>query len=396
MLNDLELINSFNKIWELPVYLWGAGKYSDYVISTLKDLDISINGIIDNNTLLCGTKKNGITIYKFEQVRKYIESKSCIIIITTLSHSYNVIEQIKQINNYIYINCNIYTLYAYFWGLYFNLNLFPQKNGIREKYLNLFTVWKYSKICDIYSNQSRSATNAILSLLNKKNSDIPILIYQPGKVGSNTIEFTLKEYNVDVIRSHGVLYPYEFEKTNFPELFYNKVKKFKKIKLITLVRDPIAKDIGHFFQKCHVSGNDVAWIVKGIMEKDFQQSFFNYLSVVTPLNFLGKNKDVSNFKIVSHIDYIGQKNKNGALWGWYEEELKEKLGIDILNYPFNVEKGYSIIQKDNMEILVIKLECLNNLETVLADFVGIPELHLVNSNEAKNKSYYYTYKQFKE
>ena len=33
--------------------------------------------------------------------------------------------------------------------------------------------------------------------------------------------------------------------------------------------------------------------------------------------------------MICHIDYIGYKSRKGAFWGWYEEEMKNNLGIDI-------------------------------------------------------------------
>lgn len=244
--------------------------------------------------------------------------------------------------------------------------------------------------------QSDFALDLILSLLQSEKSESPVIIYQPGKVGSHTIEFTLKEYGISVLRSHGVLYPCQYEKTGMENTFVQEIKKFQKVKIITLVREPISKDIGHFFQKISVAENDVGWLVKGIMEKDLQQSFLNYLSVVTPYDFSGGKQDSYKKTVISHIDYIGEKNKNGALWGWYEEELGKNLGINIIEEAFDVEKGYSIIKRDNIELLVVKLECLNSLETVLANFVGITDLKLINRNTASQKSYSYAYKQFQK
>lgn len=107
-------------------------------------------------------------------------------------------------------------------------------------------------------------------------------------------------------------------------------------------------------------------------------------------------KNIYNKKMICHIDYIGAKNANGALWGWYEEELKNNLGINLLSNEFDVEKGYSITNYRNIELLTMQLEKLNQLESVLADFVGIDSLELVNENIGDKKAYRYAYKQFQQ
>lgn len=167
--------------------------------------------------------------------------------------------------------------------------------------------------------------------------------------------------------------------------------------MITLVREPISKDIGHFFQKIDMELPDAGWIIKGLLEKNFQQSFLNYLSVVSPFDFTEHNKKQEFTKrLICHIDTIGQRNPNGALWGWFDEELKTNLGIDILNEEFDIEKGYSIVECGNIELLIIKLEKLNSLEAVIGEFIGNEKFKILNDNEAESKSYKYIYRKFKE
>lgn len=392
MVKDLELAKSFKSLWNKPIYLYGAGIYAEQVISLFREFHIGITGVVDSNRELHGKMLRGITIYPLEELLCAATEQEIAVFVTTLSHTSEVVDILERNQ----ICCDIYTLFGLFWAVYFNLNNISINEDVREKYCSIFQTYIYKKKIDVYSNQSNIAINPILSLLQKDESETPVIIYQPGKVGSNSVETTLKEYGVSILRSHGVSYPCEYEKTGLSEIFLQKLKRFEKVKLITLVREPIKKDIGHYFQKITVAENDMGWLVKGIMEKDFQQSFLNYLSVVTPMDFSGGKKEQYSRTVISHIDYIGENNKNGALWGWYEEELKENLGIDILESDFDRNKGYSIIKKDNIEVLVIKLECLNNLEAVLAEFTGLPQISMINTNQGDSKSYKYAYKQFQK
>lgn len=48
----------------------------------------------------------------------------------------------------------------------------------------------------------------------------------------------------------------------------------------------------------------------------------------------------------------------------------------------------------NVELLILKLEKINNLQNILGEFVGVNGLELVSTNQAMEKSYKYAYKQF--
>ena len=67
-----------------------------------------------------------------------------------------------------------------------------------------------------------------------------------------------------------------------------------------------------------------------------------------------------------------------------DEIYKEILGVDIFDYSFDKEKGYSIIKKGNLEILIYTLESLSAIgEEAISSFLGIPNFKLIRANEAK-------------
>jgi glutamate mutase epsilon subunit len=89
-------------------------------------------------------------------------------------------------------------------------------------------------------------------------------------------------------------------------------------------------------------------------------------------------------------------NKYLDVFEWFDVELKAVFGIDVYDYPFDREKGYSIIEQDNVEVLVIKLEKINSLEQVIGDFVEVSDFKLINSNVSDKKPYKYLYKNMRE
>ena len=84
------------------------------------------------------------------------------------------------------------------------------------------------------------------------------------------------------------------------------------------------------------------------------------------------------------------------IFSWFDYEIKALFGVDIYEYPFDKEKGYSIIEHDNVQILIYKCEKLYQLEKVLAEFLKIPDFRLEKSNQGEEKIYAYVYKKFKE
>jgi hypothetical protein len=84
------------------------------------------------------------------------------------------------------------------------------------------------------------------------------------------------------------------------------------------------------------------------------------------------------------------------MFNWFDNELKAFFGIDVYAHPFDREKGYSIIKQGNIEVLVMKMEKLNSLESVIGEFIGAPQFKLVNDNVGSNKIYKYLYKNVKD
>jgi hypothetical protein len=216
----------------------------------------------------------------------------------------------------------------------------------------------------------------------------PILVYQMGKVGSKTVAISLHqsdiEYNV-----------YHLHALSLRQI-ENKLKAFKdtpkfiredielyidirnillkdtkiKWKIITLSRDIISQCISSFFENikfrypelCENNNYKLPYIVKELFEKCL----------------LNKN----------YIKYLQE---------WFNFEFKETTGIDIYEYPYNHEKGYTIIKKDNFEVLIMRMEDLNrSFQPAINEFLGYDNISLINKNESKNKDYAFIYKLISE
>ncbi len=389
MVSDLYMSNYFIDLYEKPVFLYGSGHYGRIALKILKGFGIIPEGFCDTNSALRGNKVNGISVRSLDELLGIASSKEIIVIITTASCHYREIVAILEKNQ---IRCRqIYTLTGLIYAAYFNLDTYGKDN----KLVILKKIWLHNQRLDRNMKQASVALGRLLVECEEKP---PIIVYHPGKVGSSTLAYSLGACGEAYIYQMGITYASKL--SGMPDMkrsLLDCIDSIPKLKMITLVREPISKDLGHFFQKIDWELNDAGWFLKGIVEQDFQRSFLNYLSVVTPFDFTENNRKKEFCeRLICHIDAIGQMNRNGAFWGWYEEELKNNLGIDILSEKFNTEKGYSIIEHGNIELLVLKLEKLNSLEDVIGSFVGNSMFKIISTNQGESKSYMYAYRQFME
>jgi len=210
----------------------------------------------------------------------------------------------------------------------------------------------------------------------------PILIYQMGKVGSTSITEALEKSSLDNPIFHIHWFSQEglsraeqiYKSTRDPvfrmhlqrcRLLRKKLdsRKITKFKVITLVRDPIAREISSFFQNIELADTHLI-------------DSRNRLKTDVALKLIEKK--------ITHnlLDVIFCLN-------WFEGEFEPALGVDIYDYPFDKEKGYTIIHHKNMDILVIKLENLNScFAQSMSEFLGIRiKQDMVSSNRGNEKKY---------
>lgn len=390
LIRDLDLTNHFEELYKKPVFLYGAGNNGKVALKILREFGIEPEAFCDTNSAKKGCMIETTIIRSLDELINISQMREIIIIITTASLHYDSIVNILAHNK---INCRqIYTFTGLLYASYFNLDAC----GTGRKLSAMKNIWLHNQRLAL--NWLQGEVNLYKLLLRGTENRPFVFVYQPGKVGSNTVAHSLRECGVEVIRSHGMNYPSICSgSTEIKQQFIDCILSLDTVKMITLFREPISKDIGHFFQKMDFELPDAGWFVKGLAEKDFNSSFLNYLSIVTPFDFTENNRKKEFCeRNICHIDVIGQESAKGSLWGWFDEELKNNFGIDVFNEDFHIEKGYSIIKHRNIELLIMKLEELDHLEDVIADFVGISNFKIIKTNQGKAKSYRYAYAQFLE
>jgi len=150
------------------------------------------------------------------------------------------------------------------------------------------------------------------------------------------------------------------------EFLYNKIIVPKKqVKIISLTREPIGRNVAAFFQ-------------------NFERE-------------TGKKYEQSNFTPQELRDIFINFFPHSIPLDWFDNYFKPFLGIDVYEYPFPKEQGYLRINKDNVDLLILKLETSDSVkEKAIAEFLGLKEFKLVRTNVGEDKNYRDTYKEFKQ
>ena len=183
----------------------------------------------------------------------------------------------------------------------------------------------------------------------------PVLVCSPTKVGSKTIEYSLKAIGVPNRHLHAIR----------GEKIINTILELDEpVKIITGVRDPVARELSQLF-----------------MMLSLDTKYRRYPGGLDEI--IKKMKSINWY--TGRVVFEYQPNPYGQSFGWFDTELKDHFGLDIFAEPFDREKGFGIYKKNNIEVFVYKLEKLNSLEGELQKFLDRDDFKLVSANIAAEK-----------
>ena len=221
----------------------------------------------------------------------------------------------------------------------------------------------------------------------------PIVIYQVGKVGSSSFEGSFHELTLDrpVMKAH-VLFKQHMDLLR-AELGISASEYYQRHKVeprsrylrrevakardngqgdwrfITMVRDPVAQNVSSFFQLIDV-------IVPDLRER---------LKAGT----LDLNELRQEFITRYPLDCFYNR--------WFDLEMKQTLGIDVLTEPFDPSQGYATYKNGSFNVLLMRLESLNEcVEPAIKSFLGIENFELKRTNRGDEKEFAELYRVFRE
>lgn len=216
-----------------------------------------------------------------------------------------------------------------------------------------------------------------------------VLVYQMGKVGSSSIEASLEHAGIPSWHLHTFDDNEEFQMYRNSDdvacffdwpiraaykltLSHRKriLQKRDHLKIITLVRDPVATVVSRFFQDLHIQ------FIAGKKNEAIHGDIDATLRHLTDA-----------FETQLRLEYFT---------GWFDRELKRRFGVDVLAHIQHPGQNHWRIEQGGRDVLLMKCEAINQSASVLADFLAKPGFQLQSSNEAANKWYSALYQRFKE
>ena len=216
----------------------------------------------------------------------------------------------------------------------------------------------------------------------------PILVYQMGKVGSSAIYHTLLRnlrsypvYHLHFLSDNGISWletRFRNNKSILPGLHYYNAKYVRKhlarwkeegrVFVVTMVREPIIRNVSAFFQSINAYIPDFA----------------------VP-------NEISNDYIKHLIDIFLDKFDHNFPLDWFDQEINTVFEIDVYSNPFPFSKGYEIIERGNVTLLIIRCEGISKFSNhAFRDFLGIDNFHVITKNRSEDKKYSDLYKTFRQ
>ena len=232
----------------------------------------------------------------------------------------------------------------------------------------------------------------------KKQKDIEnaLIVFQMGKVGSSTIVRSLKhadnQFNIyqihvlthewikkvekqyrDASKIHGkVLIDEDLLASMYLRKIIDKKTVTKKFKVITLIRDPIARNISSFFQAFSIYFPNEA--------RQFK---------------INKTKFEDNLDLLIDI-FLNEFERHDVPLLWFDVHMKPSFDIDVYKSDFDPSIGYKIYHGKTADLLLLRLEDLDKCaEKAFKMFLNIDKFELEYTNISKEKEYGYAYGQFK-
>ena len=240
-----------------------------------------------------------------------------------------------------------------------------------------------------------------LQRADKRFTELPLLVYQMGKVGSKSVVNSLSKadikrriYHVHFL-SPDLVREYEHKRRiylgteregalrhvwqySYLRNLISKAHNGKRWKIITLVRDPVARNLATFFENIEVVSVDAdqVWTLNSA-EYGFK---------------LAVKKD----ELSALIDLFFDKCRHDTPLVYYDREIKQVFNVDVYAGEFPKNLGYKVYHGTDADVLLIRLEDLNRCASdAFKALLEIDNLKMINTNIGEQKDYADLYKDFK-
>jgi Putative capsular polysaccharide synthesis protein len=219
-----------------------------------------------------------------------------------------------------------------------------------------------------------------------------LLIYQMPKTGSQTIEATLQQCRLphQIVRLH-------FLSSNFAEPIVEKLKSDQ----VPDEWKQKAREQLEFTRKMA----RIVRVRRALRACGFTIARLEIITGVREPISLGLSTMFENFSyffpqpqptLEDYIEVLQRPRLYHFSQCWFDWELKAFTGIDVFKTPFPQERGYMVYENRFARALVYRYEALDQLPTMLRQFLGCDIPTVLVRNLASSKPYAQAYRHAQE
>ncbi len=378
---DLLICDDLTYLKKKDIIIYGTGFWGKKVYEVLKKYGAHIRGVCTTEgreRLFCNTP-----VLTIRQVKERFDESSVLLVIASIDFYREMIENCEKQS---FLHAKICTLYAVFQSFFLHCADSSIPEALRMEIDHNLRV---SETRTEYYTKFYA-----FDMMLRAVEEGSVLVYQPGKVGSQSI---WKSIGGSSVQFHSLAIPFgcrEFSKE--PLDYYLQKVRNKKIKIIAGVREPIARDLAAMFQNSEIdlwpfnsANSNIFWWYGDFIGNEKRELSHSEIMRRSPRwkgtlqeSFFRLSESIMEYKLDE--------------FSWFQYELDRVFGVDIFQEPFDKKKGFTIIKKDNVEIFIYKLEMLRGLDKELGGFLDREDYKLMDTNLSENKIYYYAYRELRK
>jgi lipopolysaccharide biosynthesis glycosyltransferase len=217
----------------------------------------------------------------------------------------------------------------------------------------------------------------------------PLLVHQMGKVGSSSVLEMLREAcpDRDLFHVHFLA----------PESIAGEARMYRR-------RYPITRRIDeHHFASLHLRARLDAdpgqrWQLVTLTRDPIARNlsaFFHNLAYAAPELFARVERGDDG----AIADALRRQLEATPWWWrnpleWFDRELAPVFGVDVFAQPFPRERGWAIHRSEHADVLVVRLEDLGRVAgEALRTFLGVSDVPSLRRNDSQRKPYAALYQQ---
>jgi len=215
---------------------------------------------------------------------------------------------------------------------------------------------------------------------------LDFLIYSSHKTSTQSLISILRNNRYNTIHCHKLTDLSIHKELISDELFIKELKKYKqinnkKLKIISIIRNPNDRLISSFFQSFHtdeVQINKKNESETTIMIYNINELVINYSNRIKNSNLPGNLESINEIQKIFNINLIKKLRK-------HKKKEKEEINKYYINndlFELYILDYNKLISENNLDYInnVLNIKCINNYKT----------------NLSKDKIYYNKYKQIKK